>query len=213
MKIKPVAALLWLAMSGTTQAALHDRGSGLIYDDVLNVTWLQDANYAMTSGYDADGLMTWDVANTWANNLVFSGYDDWRLPTTPFLDSTCSDTTGAAKGYGCTGSEMGHLFYNELGGEALSSITAKHTSNYLLFSNIQSGIYWYATESPPPQNVDQAWFFFFSTGDQDESYKDLDFYAWAVRDGDVAAVPEPETYAMFLVGLGLVSAATRWRRG
>ena len=31
-------------------AALYDRGEGLIYDDVLDITWLQDANYAMTSG-------------------------------------------------------------------------------------------------------------------------------------------------------------------
>lgn len=44
-----------IAASGGAQAALHDRGGGLLYDDVLNVTWLQDANYAMTSGYDADG--------------------------------------------------------------------------------------------------------------------------------------------------------------
>ena len=53
-----VAALglaVGLAMSGAAQAALHDRGGGLVYDDVLNVTWLQDANYAQTSGYDADG--------------------------------------------------------------------------------------------------------------------------------------------------------------
>jgi len=29
----------------------------MIYDDVLNITWLQDADYAQTSGYDPDGLM------------------------------------------------------------------------------------------------------------------------------------------------------------
>jgi len=33
-------------------AILTDRGGGLIYDDDLNITWLQDANYADTSGYD-----------------------------------------------------------------------------------------------------------------------------------------------------------------
>ena len=48
-----LAALL--VFTGAAQAALHDRGGGLIYDDVLNVTWLQDASYARTSGYDADG--------------------------------------------------------------------------------------------------------------------------------------------------------------
>ena len=29
---------------------LIDRGGGLIYDTELNITWLQDANYAFTSG-------------------------------------------------------------------------------------------------------------------------------------------------------------------
>ena len=51
-----------LASSGAAQAALNDRGGGLLYDDVLNVTWLQDANYAKTSGYDADGRMNWTAA-------------------------------------------------------------------------------------------------------------------------------------------------------
>ena len=33
------------------QAALVDRGGGMLYDTVLNITWLQDANYAKTSNY------------------------------------------------------------------------------------------------------------------------------------------------------------------
>jgi len=40
-----VAALV-LAMVGTSQAVLIDRGGGLIYDTVLNITWLQDASLA-----------------------------------------------------------------------------------------------------------------------------------------------------------------------
>ncbi len=61
------------------QAGLVDRRSGMLYDTVLNVTWLQDANYAKTSGDGADGLMNCTQANTWANNLVYGGYSDWRL--------------------------------------------------------------------------------------------------------------------------------------
>jgi len=61
MQKKPLALALLagIALSGAAQATLIDRGGGLIYDDVLNITWLQDANYAMTSGYDADGRMNW----------------------------------------------------------------------------------------------------------------------------------------------------------
>ncbi len=83
-----------LVSSLSTNAALYDRGNGMIYDDVLNITWLQDANYAKTSGYaaanatgyirstthiQADGNMGWEAANTWAAQLVYGGYDDWRL--------------------------------------------------------------------------------------------------------------------------------------
>ena len=41
-----------LAISvSSANAALIDRGNGLIYDSYLNITWLQDANYSVTSGY------------------------------------------------------------------------------------------------------------------------------------------------------------------
>ena len=33
-------------------AASFDRGGGLIFDSDLNIIWLQDANYAKTSGYE-----------------------------------------------------------------------------------------------------------------------------------------------------------------
>ena len=37
-------------------------------------------------------------------------------------------------------------------------------------------------------------------------------YAWAVHDGDIAAaVPEPQTYALMLVGLGALALAARRR--
>ena len=46
MKRLIAAVLIVLLFSVTSvYAELHDRGGGLIYDDVLDVTWLQDANY------------------------------------------------------------------------------------------------------------------------------------------------------------------------
>ena len=55
-----IMAILSFGIVGMVNAALIDRGGGLIYDDVLDITWLQDANYAQTSGYDADGFMNWN---------------------------------------------------------------------------------------------------------------------------------------------------------
>ena len=75
----PIIIVCSIAVSA--HALLIDRGGGLIFDTDLNVTWLQDANYAMTSGYDADGLMNWNEANTWAEGLTFASAYEWRLPT------------------------------------------------------------------------------------------------------------------------------------
>ena len=78
--------------SFNSYAALIDRGNGLIYDDDLDITWLQDANYAKTSGYTdtistffADGRMSWAQAQTWVNQLEFAGFTNWRLPIHPIL--------------------------------------------------------------------------------------------------------------------------------
>ena len=68
-----------LAASESTQAALIDRGNGLIYDNVLNVTWMQDVALSGTLG--GAGIFNWSGAKAWANQLVYGGYDDWRLPT------------------------------------------------------------------------------------------------------------------------------------
>lgn len=120
------AAVALLALAGTAQAALTDRGGGMIYDNTLNLTWLSDMNYAKTSGYSedgvaADGSMTWVAANNWADNLVYGGYDDWRLPKLNPVDATCSYTVpnGGVPlqyyGFNCTGGEMSHLFIVDLG--------------------------------------------------------------------------------------------------
>jgi len=78
-KVALTAALAW--SGGVAHAALIDRGNGMVYDTVLNVTWLQDVMYARTSGADADGVFNYQNANAWANGLVYGGFDDWRLPT------------------------------------------------------------------------------------------------------------------------------------
>jgi hypothetical protein len=49
-----------------------DGAADAFYDTELNVTWLRNAN--------ANGLMAWDSAKTWANNLVVGGFGGWRLP-------------------------------------------------------------------------------------------------------------------------------------
>lgn len=215
-----LAAAVLLSTTGATQAALVDRGSGLIYDTDLNVTWLSNAN--------ANGFMTWDQANTWATNLSVldsvrnQTLTGWRLPTTLQPDATCSDQEYAgisfgmqSGGYNCTGSEMGHLFYNELGGVAGQAISTTHNTNFGLFQNLFPSVYWSGTESAA--HTSYAWFFYFGAGSQDYYIgngvnigKAIGLYALAVRPGDVAAVPVPA--AAWLMGsglLGLIGVARR----
>lgn len=64
------------------------------------------------------------------------GITGWRLPT-----AIHADGTGPCAGYNCTGCEMGHLFYTELGGTANSSILSSGDPDLALFSNVQSRTY------------------------------------------------------------------------
>jgi hypothetical protein len=176
---------LALGVSTSVNAALFDRGNGMIYDDELDITWLQDANYAKTSGYHSSGWMDWYEANTWADNLVFRGYDDWRLPTTP--------EDGPA-GYNITSSEMGHMFYNNLGGTSgdcdgyVNATFTDGNGNPGSFSNLRQD-YWSGTEKA--DNLYYVWVFSFCWGNQGAASHGSERYAWAVRDGDVGT-PEPD---------------------
>lgn len=74
-----VAALF--AISSQANATLIKRTNNLIYDDVANITWLADANYAQTSNFDADGKMTWFQSTTWAEQLSIDGFSNWYIPS------------------------------------------------------------------------------------------------------------------------------------
>lgn len=80
----PIVAALSLVTS-VVGVSLRDHGGGQIYDDVLYLTWFQDADSAKSRGYDRDGFMSFGEANAWANQLAFGGLDDWRLPRTGFI--------------------------------------------------------------------------------------------------------------------------------
>ena len=212
-----LCAIVALGFPVLANGALIDRGGGLIYDADRNITWLQNANHGAGSAQDdgfsnTDGLMTWQSAVAWAANLSYYDsvrdvtYTDWRLPTTVQPDPTCSQQEGGgafSAGANCTGSEMGHLFYQELGGTSFASILTSNDPDLNLFTNVQGDGYW-------SENFDAnfAWVFNHGYGLQGPDNKTLGYYAWAVRDGDVAsAVPLPA--ALWLLATGLVGLAGR----
>ena len=194
--------LAGMGLASTAEAALISRLGGLaVYDADRNLTWLANAN--------ANGLMNWTAANTWAAGLNVGGYTGWRLPTTLQPDPSCSSQSGGdSYGYNCTGSELGHLFYTEGGLTLGQSITSSAVLSNL-FINMQNSVYWSGTEYAP--NPVNAWYFYTSSGYQSYDVKVNNNYAWAVRSGDVAAVPEPGE--MGLLGIGALAwAGTRARR-
>lgn len=197
-----------MIVSSNAGAALIDRGGGLIYDSDLNITWLSNASYAVTSGFDADGQMTWYQAASWIqslNNSGFLGASGWRLPR---ADATCGAN------YNCTTSEMGHLFYLELGGRSNESILAISNSSLGLFTGIRSGVYWSETVVPASDGDDARFDFNFRIGWQDGRPVTYASYAWAVHDGDIAAasaVPLPS--AFYMLGSGLITLFGLSNRG
>lgn len=183
LHIALIATLLIFALKAPVQANLIDRGNGLIYDNDLNITWLQDANLS-------GATMTWLAATSWADTLMYQGFDDWRLPVS---DSSCT-------GNSCTGSEMGHIYYNE-------AITSDSSG---LFQNVKPSMYWSASEYEIDPS--QSWRFSLKYGTQGTSSKETARYAWAVRTGDIAppVAPEPVSSILFLTG-GTVLAIKRYK--
>ena len=195
-----LALVAGLGIAGIAPAALIDRGGGLLYDTDLNVTWLADANYAKTSGYAStldgsasDGRMTWSQAETWVSQLVYHDpvrkidLKGWRLPTTLQPDQTCSVEAGRDSfGYHCTGSELGHLFYLELGGKTATPIGTTHNDNLSLFSHAPNSLYWSGTAYAP--DTSQAWGFMFDSGSSLAGGKGNRMYVLPVRPGDVGIV-------------------------
>ncbi len=153
------------------------------------------------------------------NTAAYLGFSDWRLPTlgpingsafqTGFSTNATTDLgyakTGASGGWrngaGTPVSEMGYMYYvnlanlgfcipNDVAPASCANQSGFGLTNTGPFSNLQSGFYWSGLEfAPNPSSF--AWRFGFNVGVQSGSPKGNQLFAWAVRSGDVAAVPEP----------------------
>ena len=228
------------SLAGTAQASLLDRGNGMIYDDVLNITWMQDANLAATEqfgittlnegegryssrGYGISmfsknkGSMTWNTANDWIASMNasnggkgYKSYNDWRI---------WGATNAAISCYGpnCSDSELGHLFYSDLGGQYGSSLPETNLPDLALFNNIQDSKYW-SGDSYDLWSGGVAWAFWTEDGVQIRTNKTEQYYVWAVRAGDVTDItptgvaPVPVPAALWLFGSSLLGLATCQRR-
>ena len=105
---------------------------------------------------------------------------------------------------------MASLWYDTLGNTAHYDTSGNPTGcagspDYCLtntgpFSNLQSYAYWSGVEYAP--YTIYAWNFYTYNGYQTNDVKYYGLYGWAVRSGDVSAVPVPA--AVWLFGSGLI---------
>jgi hypothetical protein len=159
-----------LGFSTCAHAYLQDNGGGLIYDTDLNITWY-DYTKSKANWYD-------QVA--WAGGLSAGGVTGWRLPSTvdgPWVMGYNGNTTA---GYSITTSEMGHLFYTELGNKGYCDLNGVGNQSdwglvnkgpftnlifFLDWPSAKDAYYWSSTKFSG--NAEQAWVFNLSTGEQE----------------------------------------------
>jgi hypothetical protein len=145
---------------------------------------LQDANYAQTSGYDADGLMTWADSKTWASQLSFGGFDEWRL-----VEGSATTCTGSCS--------------------SVSEVSSLVDRGYGDFVGVQSK-FWVSAGGGIPYVFDTAtgWQIAQSISQTNNPV----YGAWALADRDIVTlglttVPIPAAAWLFgsaLLGLGVM---------
>jgi hypothetical protein len=172
--------------------AIINASGGVIHD---TPNYYDNGTYNLTAAdFGSGGTVDWWAGQAlvhYLNTQNYGGSSQWALPTSQWALPTSN------------GSQLGELFYNELGGTAGSSIPSGP------FSNVQASVYWSGTEyGGDPYG---AWLFDTGNGFQHYNVKDNQFYAWAVSPGQVNAVPVPG--AVWLFGTGMLGLLGLKRRG
>ena len=226
--VSTAAQAIPVSGQGTWETTLQARdldGDGVtdaFYDTELNVTWLR-----AVGGVPRTHAQTL----TFASSFVVGIYSGWRVP---FVVDTgtpgCNPSSGGGTDCGqnvqtkigsVVYSEMAHLFYNTLGNKAqcapvtgicVPAQTGFGLTNTGNFQNLQNLNYWSGTDQA---GTASSWFFTMGSGAQGSASSVNQFYTMVVRNGDinaVAAIPEPETYALMLGGLAALAVVQRRRK-
>lgn len=184
-------------------------------------------NYTLTEGDFGRFGVSWFGAMAfinYLNNINYAGSNQWRLPTVtdtgvPGLDFGFNGTDYGYNTYTngtAAGNELSELYYQELGSKGDYDTNGNRQfdsgiKNTTTFDNDRGNNYWSGIEYAP--NASNAWTFATYDGSQAAWIKNLKYLVWAVSPGQISAVPEPESVALLLAGVGLVAGVMRRRRG
>lgn len=218
-KLLPVlAGVTSLTVTSFSQATFLVSTDGLtVYDTVADVTWLRDGNYAMTSGYDSDGLMNWTDAMNWADSLTIGTGTNWHLPTITTSSGGGPRPSENGQTTPTDANEFGWLWEQQRNGD--SSWSADEAAPFVNIPYFDSGLseyYWTSIIADPDglTGDPQAWNFLIDCACWGTASQSNEYYAWAVHDGNVTGgvVPEPSTLLLIatgLAGFGFVSKKKR----
>lgn len=213
-----------------------DNGFEAYYDTTQDLTWLADANWAATSGASASGLLIgrspyWGIpgvpleAAGFAFTADLYGVDDWTLPGVSlgreiyetrcepwrtYCDQVPSGRFEVVQG----SSQLQHLMEVTLGNRS-SGDAVYVLNNSGPFKNLQGGPYWSSQFAYTAYFGDNfsGWSYDTTTGlHKQRSSISQTGYAWLVRKGDVAAIPEPQTVVLWALGLMALAGAVSRRK-
>lgn len=128
------------------------------------------------------GMMTWEEAISYCDNLSFDGHDDWRLPTISELRSLIRGCVYTEAGGDCNVTDdcLDSSCQNESCG-GCASLQGPGTDGAYWPDGMSGEIFWYWSSSPVADVGGHAWGVGFYAGHVNDSYVDYSATARCVR--------------------------------